>query len=145
MLEFRSILIIFLFPFFVYGQKEFIEFGPSEWDSILTNSDFKIVKKKDKIPIDILQGINIGDLSLIANPKKKCNLGCLQTEGIPNIRLNWAASDKENWIISITTGGYSISTKYFLIPKNADNNIEITCSLYNFKDFRYKYLIKELW
>jgi|GEM_PF-7118216 len=118
-------------------------YGQTEFKKILLEHNFKVIVKKEEIPLAIFKKIEVESLSEIANPNQKRNFSCIPSKGVPDERLNWAATDNENWIISTTTGGFAIITHYYLISKGNKKIEHLKIgneTPYEFNVFKEKYI-----
>ena len=138
------IFFVSLLSLQAFGQTPTVDnSNKSDWKKIIVYHSFDITKKKKNIPTHILKKINIDSISEIANPRHKWNSSCTGCKNQPRAKLNWAAftPDKLDWVISVTRGGYSASTTYYLIA--SDTVIVIRNSGWtgeNFKGFQEKYV-----
>ncbi|MBN8693081.1 MAG: hypothetical protein J0L69_07770 [Bacteroidetes bacterium] len=143
----RQQTLIFLLTIFsttIFSQTNSIQDDSthSDWKRILVYHSFDVTKQKENIPTWILKNI-VDTISDIANPKEKWNSTCNASGSLPRAKLNWAAfiPDKIAWVVSVTRGGYSATTTYYLI--DPDGVITIRNSGWTgeeFKGFKKKYL-----
>lgn len=132
----KYFIILFL-PYLVIGQNN------TDWKKILKEERFQIVKDKNEIPLVITREI-ADTITNIANPKQKWNYSC-STSTLPNYKLNWAATDGIRWIVSYTTGGYSIKISYrFFSPCSNEVIQNIGSKPKNFRKFKKLYLSGKL-
>ncbi len=132
----KYFIFVFL-PYLVTGQNS------ADWKSILQENKFQIVKDKKEIPLVITREI-ADTITNIANPKQKWNYSC-STSTLPNYKLNWAATDGIRWIVSYTTGGYSIKISYRLFSPDSNEVIQnIGSRPKNFRKFKKLYLSGKL-
>jgi hypothetical protein len=107
------------------------------WKKILSNSTtFKIEYHKGKIPLDIINQLFDG-LEGLAEPKEKMDpFG----KGKPHMQLKWFAVDKdENYIIFVTTYGYTYMNLCFLLTRNSKAEPLVAENIQgnlNFKEFK---------
>ncbi|MGZ4035412.1 MAG: hypothetical protein ACXVPU_18590 [Bacteroidia bacterium] len=131
--------IIFCLTFFClinscWAQIDSAALKKSEWKKLLQSHKFSVTKNKYKIPLDILKQIDADTITDITRSIFKWQSGCFGRE--PSVKLNWAATDKQNWIICYTIGGYSIKTYYQFI--STDNKIDDEIMVSGFRYFRFK-------
>lgn len=147
MIKRTSAIILILYCNLFFGQEDRDTINNSNWKKILVYHDFKVTKNKNNIPSKVLKIIDIDTISEIANPREKWNSSCVGSKNVPTVKLNWAAfiNDKSAWVISLTSGGYSASTKYYLVVSgDEDSELEVIRNSgrkgENFKNFKTKYL-----
>ncbi|HXU26674.1 MAG TPA: hypothetical protein VN698_05525 [Bacteroidia bacterium] len=91
------------------------------WLLNIDTLQFKTYYSKKAIPTALLKYIEVDKLKEIANPNKEFASGCIRRHGVPHIRLNWIAKDKQNHIIaSISFGGKGRITNFYYLDN--DNN-----------------------
>jgi hypothetical protein len=129
------ILLFFICSFSVVGQTT-----ENEWKTILQSRKFTVTKNKYEVSLKALTQI-VDTITEIGNPKEKWTSSCNPKKGLPRVKLNWAATDGENWIISATSGGYSVKTTYYLISSTSLEEIRNPgWTGEKFKDFKSKYI-----
>ena len=112
-----------------------------DWKDTLTFSkSFKVKYNKNKIPQTLIKSL-FDTITHLANPKEQV-YGC--TGGQPKKQLNWYAVDKnDNYIIFITSYGYSNKNWYFLVNKKTLDKAIIVKGLktkLSFDEFKLIYL-----
>ena len=124
-----------------YSTSEIAELKvQEEWKKILATQNFKVTKNKYKIPLAVLKQIDVDTISEITRNVFRWDASCMGRE--PSVKLNWAATDKKNWIICYTIGGYSVKTYYQFISPDTTLNTDVSHSVrghYNFKNFKNNY------
>jgi hypothetical protein len=129
------ILLFFSCSFSGIGQTT-----KNDWKTILQTRKFKVTKNKDEVSLKALTQV-VDTITEIANPKEKWNASCNPKNGKARVKLNWAATDGENWIICSTSGGYSVKTTYYLISSTSVEEIRNPgWTGENFKKFKSKYI-----
>lgn len=129
------ILLFFSCSFNIIGQNT-----KNEWKTILQTRKFKVTKNKHEVSLKALTQI-VDTITEIGNPKDEWNASCNPKKGMARVKLNWAATDGENWIICVTSGGYSAKTTYYLIsPKSLEEIRNPGWTGESFKNFKSKYI-----
>ena len=137
------IFLLAIFSTIMFGQTNGFH---DDWKKILIYHSFDVTKKKENIPKGVFKKI-VDTISEIANPREKWNSTCNSIGILPQVKLNWAAftPDKTAWVVSVTRGGYSATTIYYLITSD---EIEIIRNPgwkgESFKGFKAKYLADNL-
>ena len=104
----------------IAGEQLFAQDTTVTWLNNIDTSAFTISYDKKRIPEELYPAIGIKSLRDIANPGKRYRRGCVGGARLPNKRLNWMASDKNNhWILSVSYGGYACGTKFYFIDKDS--------------------------
>ena len=85
------------------------------WIKKIDSLSYKTFSDKKYIPREFYKVIGFDSITQVANPNDKWTPSCI---GRQHYRLNWIAKDKINhWILSISYGGKSSSTSYYLFDK----------------------------
>ena len=111
---FLLITILFLTDFLFAHDTTLV--SQNAWKKIIKLEKFKVTKNKRKIPATVLTQIGVDTISEITRYAFKWDGSCAGRE--PRMKLNWAATNNQSWIICYTTGGYSVKTHYAFISIN---------------------------
>jgi len=133
-------LFIYLFAFLFVTSASGVG-----WEQIIRERNFTETKSKGMLPAKVLDAMGVKHYSDIANPGENWNCCCVKLELLPDVLLNWAASDTSgDWVVSYSRGGFGVYTTVKLVPgKTAEEGVVDIRSLTAdscFTSFRKRYL-----